>query len=307
MVCVLSHATENILNPGSWASFGAEQNINWALAHGHSFTLLTGDVVPSGMPLTWSKIWAAESLLARAACDFGFYLDADAVVHSVTESLEPIIKEFFKPPPVHMLMSVHELYEPLQGSGHPGDALDCNCSRATARCSHQAHIAEQAPIPGTRCNLNTGAFMFRNSNFTATLLRFWRNGANGICDLTRAGGKTKEQRCAHHLKARWPAHVDVVNSRIFNTLEHGGSNCFAPNATGQRGAPFFVCHMMGTPGAVRQQLLRRELLGKRAELQRLQQLRGQPYRQLTDNDGCGVGSSCGEANEPFRWRLSSVR
>ena len=339
-VCVVSFATPNLLRAGSWGAPAVEQSLNWALAHGYSYHALSHHVLPSDVPRTWSKIWAAWLATQRRdwGCGFVMFLDADAVVHAVDSSLAPLLQTYFGDGGVHLLLSTHEN---RSTSSEDGTALGCGCARARSTCAAQAIAATTVAHGGVpnRCVINTGVFLLRNSEAghrdawvqtmprqsprpqpqpttathpaaTATTttttalrpprrreaLRYWRDGADGLCKLATRE-ETVEQRCVRHVKTRWPHRVDVLHSRVFNSLylqyasaappATAEAGCFdghdgggGDRGEGRGGARHLVCHMMGMPAPLRLAVFGRELDARRAELRGLLAQRGERYVSL---------------------------
>lgn len=120
-------------------------------------------------------------------------------------------------------------------------------------------------------------------------LRYWRDGADGLCKLATRE-ETVEQRCVRHVKTRWPRRVDVLHSRVFNSIYRQYTSA-TPPATAEAGCfddpdgveRHLVCHMMGMPPALRLAVFGRELEARRAELRGLLSQRGEQYTSLTGN------------------------
>ena len=173
-VCVVSFATPNLLRNGSWGAPAVEQSLNWALAHGYSYHVLSQHVLPLDVPRTWSKIWAAWLATQRRdwGCGFVMFLDADAVVHAVDTSLAPLLHTYFGNG-VHLLLSTHENRSETDPDGRTsndlssegGTALGCRCARAHSTCTAQDIAATTVAHGGApnRCVINTGVFLLRNS------------------------------------------------------------------------------------------------------------------------------------------------
>ena len=354
-VCVVSFATPNLLRPGSWGAPAVEQSLNWALAHGYSYHALSHHVLPSDVPKTWSKIWAAWLATQRRdwRCSFVMFLDADAVVHAVSSSLSPLLQLYFGDAAlgVHLLLSTHENRSAAGGGANSegassqsssstegGTALGCHCARARSTCAAQdiaATTVARGGVPN-RCVINTGVFLLRNSEAghrhaglqttaahassphrTMTsprpppspmprtplplprtpvprtspprrreALRYWRDGADGLCKLATRE-ETVEQRCVRHVKTRWPRRVDVVHSRVFNSLylqytsavppSTAEAGCFGDGGEGRH----LVCHMMGMPPPLRLAVFGRERDARRAELRGLLAQRAERYVSLS--------------------------
>ena len=117
-------------------------------------------------------------------------------------------------------------------------------------------------------------------------LRYWRDGADGLCKLATRE-ETVEQRCVRHVKTRWPRRVDVVHSRVFNSLylqytsavppSTAEAGCFGDGGEGRH----LVCHMMGMPPPLRLAVFGRERDARRAELRGLLAQRAERYVSLS--------------------------
>lgn len=288
-----------------WSGYAAEVNCNWALAHGYSYFILREHVLGANVPITWSKVLLAQQLAQRTgadACAYSLILDADAIVHTPSRSVGALIERFFLAPrhntPPLVLFTSHEWR--TEPGADDASSLGCACLRSSARCSAAAILAEQAVF---KCSINTGVFLVRNpdpgalprvthteampddsANSTSTLplLQYWL-GAGGRCCM-RCHQKTMEQRCTKFLKASWPAQIDVVNSRLFNTL---GEACLDGTDPARNGS--LICHLMGVPPDQRLHAFERELAARRGDLRALLEARGERYVQIVQGGGGAQG------------------
>ena len=237
-------------------TMAVELVVNWARAHGYSYHLFdplryrfhVSAALPRGIRLDgtaskgalfWAKPRAILQLLERGptSCPWVLYLDLDAVVNSVDETVEHALYDRFiaRTPAVHVLFACHSPF------GDQGDCLPCRCCRAN-RCPP----AERARMPASDGSwLNAGALFVRNdeAGMARRMLQWWASGGDGGgCDAgvpatsspyssahatartsasdrhsgRRNDGLLHEQMCAQRMQRRWPEHVDVLNAATFN-------------------------------------------------------------------------------------------
>ena len=218
-VCVVTVMTANLL--GGWGGHAVEQTLNWALAHGYTYALFTERLVPETIPAVWSNPRAVHVMLERGedSCAVVFYLDGDAVVNNVSSSLEGTIERLLPLDGPSFVFPCHSPFAEADGATcHVGG--QCLCGRAAAGCSARAlERMAHRKVTGAKhvpwCLINSGAYLVRNTARARARMRWWaeRDG----CEAGTLGRGAPEQACAQHMKALWPAEVDVVSARLFNT------------------------------------------------------------------------------------------
>ncbi|KOO32138.1 hypothetical protein Ctob_008733 [Chrysochromulina tobinii] len=218
-VCVVTVMTANLL--GGWGGHAVEQTLNWALAHGYTYALFTERLVPETIPAVWSNPLAVHVMLERGedACAVVFYLDGDAVVNNVSSSLEGTIERLLPLDGPSFVFPCHSPFAEADGATcHVGG--QCRCGRAAAGCSARAlERMAHRKVTGAKhvpwCLINSGAYLVRNTARARARVKWWaeRDG----CEVGTLGRGAPEQACAQRMKALWPAEVDVVSARLFNT------------------------------------------------------------------------------------------
>ena len=211
--------TANLL--GGWGGHAVEQTLNWALAHGYTYALFTERLVPETIPAVWSNPLAVHVMLERGedACAVVFYLDGDAVVNNVSSSLEGTIERLLPLDGPTFVFPCHSPFAEADGATcHVGG--QCRCGRAAAGCSARAlERMAHRKVTGAKhvpwCLINSGAYLVRNTARARARVKWWaeRDG----CEVGTLGRGAPEQACAQRMKALWPAEVDVVSARLFNT------------------------------------------------------------------------------------------
>ena len=211
--------TANLL--GGWGGHAVEQTLNWALAHGYTYALFTERLVPETIPAVWSNPLAVHVMLERGedACAVVFYLDGDAVVNNVSSSLEGTIERLLPLDGPTFVFPCHSPFAEADGATcHVGG--QCRCGRAAAGCSARAlERMAHRKVTGAKhvpwCLINSGAYLVRNTARARARVKWWaeRDG----CEVGTRGRGAPEQACAQRMKALWPAEVDVVSARLFNT------------------------------------------------------------------------------------------
>ena len=218
-VCVVTVMTANLL--GGWGGHAVEQTLNWALAHGYTYALFTERLVPETIPAVWSNPLAVHVMLERGedACAVVFYLDGDAVVNNVSSSLEGTIERLLPLDGPSFVFPCHSPFAEADGATCHVSG-QCRCGRAAAGCSARAlERMAHRKVTGAKhvpwCLINSGAYLVRNTARARARVKWWaeRDG----CEVGTLGRGAPEQACAQHMKALWPAEVDVVSARLFNT------------------------------------------------------------------------------------------
>ena len=320
-VLTASHARQNGgkaeigLSNTSWSTPVQLINLNWALARGYKYGILTKlKLAPHSLAfydLNFHKLWMALFLLRRGVkeCAYVFYVDADAIINNIETSVEErIIEPFFSnpnPANLSMVFSSHSFGgDEINGEG-------CRCNRATADyCdtngilqqwdqygfSQMSSISKAAASSAARfCMLNGGLFFLRNTPVAIEIMDFWAHCGRGVCP---AHWKNPEQNCASfYLKPRWHREIDIVPGPLYNApalYEPGlsrmeamlkkayhGRLAYANYSTCLR-TTAFICHAYGTNATFRQQFFWDALEGSRHALLRLMRSTGQPFASLDD-------------------------
>ena len=217
-VCMVSVVTMNLLK--SWGGHAVEQNANWAVAHGYKYCLFTALLLQRGLHPVWSNPRATLYVLQQGEreCATVFFVDGDAVVHGVGQSLRQIIGTFLPVGGPDILMSCHSPFGEL-GKCHVGDG--CQCCRAAARGCTKRKLASmiKREVTGAMvvpyCHINSGAYLASNNGRTLEMMRWWAFMKGCVSKTSNIGAP--EQACAIRMKNRWPFRVDVVGGRLFNT------------------------------------------------------------------------------------------
>ena len=167
------------------------------------------------------------------ACEWVLFLDADAMVNNVTATVEQQLLH----PADRPTSSVHLVFECHTPEGSRGshssahECAGCSCGRAMHLCSSETLAGEQpdgqrsarrAVTRSSRCSINSGAVLIRNSVRGRDLVDWWAHAGHGAKGCQRLPGASSgksfgEQRCASDMKRRWPAEVDVVPAARFNS------------------------------------------------------------------------------------------
>lgn len=113
-VCVASVVTASLL--GGWGGLSTEQNVNWALGHGYRYSLFTKPLVPPSVPAVWSNPRALLRMLERGdvECTYVFYLDGDAVVNRLRDSLDALLPRIGP----SVMLSCHSPFGDPNGTCH---------------------------------------------------------------------------------------------------------------------------------------------------------------------------------------------
>ncbi|KAL1529952.1 hypothetical protein AB1Y20_000880 [Prymnesium parvum] len=90
----------------------------------------------------------------------------------------------------------------------------CRCLRASEKCTADmwADHASDSPNPHF-CNVNSGAFLLKNSAETRRVMRIWAFAGDGKCAVYAANS---DQKCLMQLKQLFPKHIDVLSAKWFN-------------------------------------------------------------------------------------------
>ena len=209
-VCVVSVVTF-LMGPVSWAPMAAELNLNYCLAHGYVYGLVTLRLAPEQVRVHWDKPRAALMVAehhGETTCAYVLHLDADAVVHDAARLLPEVVAPYFarssssglepwleRPGPDGLATSDHHHPPPsLLFTSHTpltraAAATGCNCSHSVACASIARLLVELHHRP---CFVNTGVFVMRNSEDARVMLRRWAYADFG--DLLRP---SKQRRGRH--------------------------------------------------------------------------------------------------------------
>ena len=239
-ICIGTLLSSDLLAPGAWGRPAVAITANWAVLHGYTFGLFTTQPRQSASDddycLQFSKVRAASQMLQGAfssgapACAWVLFLDADAMVNNLTATVEQQLLQPADRPSssVHLVFACHT---PEGSHSSAPECAGCSCGRAVHSCSSKTLAGEQPDgQPGTqrqlarssRCTINSGAALIRNSVRGRDLVDWWAHaghGAKGCQRLpgTAIGKSLGEQRCASDMKRRWPAEIDVVPAARFNS------------------------------------------------------------------------------------------
>jgi hypothetical protein len=207
--CVVGIATADNLAAGTYGGYSSEIIINWAAAHGYSYSLFVHgyslNKTEDKARLLWAKPQAMRNMLQRPMCAWVMCLDGDAVINQPRFSVEEKLLRFVAPavPAVRILLTCHS---PFGGSD---DCLPCKCCRA-GDCPASAR-AKPAPADGSVAN--TGVVLVRNDPDAREMIRWWANAGDGECDARSYFG---EQNCAGRMQRRWVNQIDVVSAAVMN-------------------------------------------------------------------------------------------
>jgi len=207
--CVVGIATTDNLAAGTYGGYTSEIVINWAAAHGYSYSLFVHgyslNKTEDKARLFWAKPQAMGTMLQRPTCAWVMYLDGDAVINQPRFSVEDKLLRFVAPavPVVRILLTCHSPF------GDSDDCLPCKCCRA-GDCPASAR-AKPAPADGSITN--AGVVLVRNDPAAREMIRWWANAGDGECDAHNYFG---EQNCAGRMQRRWVNQIDVVSAAVMN-------------------------------------------------------------------------------------------
>ena len=242
-ICIGTLLSSDLLAPGAWGRPAVAITANWAVLHGYIFGLFTAPPRQSASDddycLQFSKVRAASQMLQGAlssgapACAWVLFLDADAMVNNVTATVEQqLLHPADRPSPnVHLVFACHTPEGSRGSHSSAPECAGCSCGRAMHSCSSETLAGEQPDgqrgarrqvARSSRCSINSGAVLIRNSVRGRALVDWWAHAGHGAKGCQRLPGtaSTKsfgEQRCASDMKRRWPAEVDVVPAARFNS------------------------------------------------------------------------------------------
>ena len=167
------------------------------------------------------------------ACAWVLFLDADAMVNNVTATVEQQLLHPADRPPsgVHLVFACHTPEGSRGSQSSAPECAGCSCGRAMHSCSSETLAGEQPDgqrgasrqvARSSRCSINSGAVLIRNSQRGRDLVDWWAHAGHGAKGCQRLPGASSgksfgEQRCASDMKRRWPAEVDVVPAARFNS------------------------------------------------------------------------------------------
>ena len=207
--CVLGIGTADNLAAGTYGGYSSEIVINWASAHGYSYSLFiyrhSLNKTEDKARLFWAKPQAMRRMLQRPACAWAMYLDGDAVINQPRFSVEEKLLRFLAPavPAVRILLTCHSPF------GDSDDCLPCKCCRA----GHCPASARARPAPADGSIANAGVVLVRNDPTAREMIRWWANAGDGECDAHSYFG---EQNCAGRMQRRWVNQIDVVSAAVMN-------------------------------------------------------------------------------------------
>ena len=234
-ICIGTLLSSDLLAPGAWGRPAVAITANWAVLHGYTFGLFTAQPdSDDDYCLKFSKVRAASQMLQRAfssgapACAWVLFLDADAVVNNVTATVEQQLLQPADRPSssVHLVFACHTPEGSRGSHSSAPECAGCSCGRAVHSCSSKTLAGEQPDASelarSSRCAINSGAFLIRNSVRGRDLVDWWAHAGHGAKGCQRLptsmiGKSLAEQRCASDMKRRWPAEIDVVPAARFNS------------------------------------------------------------------------------------------
>ena len=207
--CVVGIGTADNLASDTYGGYSSETTINWAAAHGYSYSLFVHgyslNTTEDKARLFWAKPQVMRNMLERPTCAWVMYLDGDAVINQPRFSVEEKLLRFLAPavPAVRVLLTCHSPF------GDSDDCLPCKCCRA-GDCPASARAK---PAPGDGSVVNAGVVLVRNDPTAREMVRWWANAGDGECDAHSYFG---EQNCLGRMQRRWVNQIDVVSAAVMN-------------------------------------------------------------------------------------------
>ena len=233
-VLTASHARQNGgkaeigLSNTSWSTPVQLINLNWALARGYKYGILTKlKLAPHSLAfydLNFHKLWMALFLLRRGVkeCAYVFYVDADAIINNIETSVEErIIEPFFSnpnPANLSMVFSSHSFGgDEINGEG-------CRCNRATADyCdtngilqqwdqygfAEMSKISKAAASSAARFCMLNGALLLRNTPVAIEIM------ISAHCRRRLPSSlKNRAKLRWLYLKPRWHREIDLPRAAL---------------------------------------------------------------------------------------------